>query len=245
VKPLLFELNPTQKEAVEYTGGPSLIVAGPGSGKTRVLTGKIAYLIKEEKVAPGKILAVTFTNKASEEMRERVTRLLHHSPDLWIGTFHSICAKILREDGEAIGIPPGFIIYDESDQKDLIKNILKEAGIAGERFSPAAVRAAISASADGSRPWSGASMAVSLPTNRASPPTMIPRSRRRSGAICMAPSSLRSHIPPGWLIMSGARPHRLPARTSRIYLRGRSRLGRRRPELKHARPRVAHTRRCR
>ncbi|OGC54686.1 hypothetical protein A2797_02270 [candidate division WWE3 bacterium RIFCSPHIGHO2_01_FULL_48_15] len=157
-------LNPQQKEAATYANGPSLVVAGPGSGKTRVLTHKISYLIKELKTPPEAILAVTFTNKAADEMRERITRLLGNQvtreepafpaaqlPNYpvtelptWIGTFHSICAKILRVDGNAIGIPPGFLIYDESDQKDLLKNILEEVGIVGEKFAPASILNAIS-----------------------------------------------------------------------------------------------------
>lgn len=146
---LLDHLNPAQKEAAAYTQGPSLIVAGPGSGKTRVLTHKIAYLIKEMKVPSEKILAVTFTNKAADEMRGRVFQLINQSPNkpinqIWMGTFHSTCAKILRADAEEIGIPHGFLIYDEDDQKDLLKNILEEIGFVGERFTPAAVLSAIS-----------------------------------------------------------------------------------------------------
>lgn len=154
-------LNPEQRRAVEFITGPSLIVAGPGSGKTRVLTHKVAYLIKERGISPEEILAVTFTNKAAEEMRARVAKLLGNPvirgdklkspdylvtrlPNLWINTFHSTCAKILRQDGGAIQIPRSFTIYDENDQKDLIKVILKETGVQGGRFSPAAVRAAIS-----------------------------------------------------------------------------------------------------
>ncbi|GMR19351.1 MAG: DNA helicase PcrA [Patescibacteria group bacterium] len=155
--PLLSGLNPVQKEAVAYTAGPSLVVAGPGSGKTRVLTHKIAYLIKKRGVGAENILAVTFTNKAAEEMRERVLRLLENwrteksevfsdppAPNIWIGTFHATCAKILRKDGQPIGVPISFVIYDENDRRNLIKTILKEMGISGGRFSPAAISAAIS-----------------------------------------------------------------------------------------------------
>lgn len=158
------DLNPQQKEAATYTAGPSLIVAGPGSGKTRVLTHKIAYLIRELDARPENILAVTFTNKAADEMRGRVIRLLGNQVtrgkqnvlpnqlpnypitqlSAWIGTFHATCARILREDGEEINIPKSFLIYDADDQKDLLKNILEKAGVAGERFTPAAVLATIS-----------------------------------------------------------------------------------------------------
>jgi len=154
-------LNPQQKAAARYTDGPSLIVAGPGSGKTRVLAHKIAYLIQNENIPPERILAVTFTNKAAEEMRNRVAQLLDDQTTgqendssrpavrpsdhrMWMGTFHSICARILRRDGPAGRIPPTFLIYDEDDQKDLVKEILKANGAEGERFSPTAILAAIS-----------------------------------------------------------------------------------------------------
>lgn len=145
-------LNPQQKAAARYSSGPSLIVAGPGSGKTRVLTHKIANLIRNEHISPEKILAVTFTNKAADEMKERVSRLLGSQEPggtetqlpIWLGTFHSICARILRRDGRALDIPPTFLIYDEDDQKDLIKGIIKNSGPEGERFSPTAILAAIS-----------------------------------------------------------------------------------------------------
>lgn len=142
---LLSDLNPDQKEAVINTSGPSIVAAGPGSGKTRVLTHKIAHLIKEKEINPEKILAVTFTNKAAEEMRKRVARLINQPMSLvWIGTFHATCVKILRRDGKLIGIPTNFIIYDEKDRRDLIKSILKEIGALGERFSPSAIVGAIS-----------------------------------------------------------------------------------------------------
>jgi DNA helicase-2/ATP-dependent DNA helicase PcrA len=161
VEALLASLNPQQQAAVRYADGPSLIVAGPGSGKTRVLTHKIAHLIHYEGISPEQILAVTFTNKAAEEMRNRVAQLLENqrigesgksdhqiiqSPDspIWMGTFHSICARILRRDGTEIGIPVSFVIYDENDQRDLIKEILKLIGRGEERFSYSAVSAAIS-----------------------------------------------------------------------------------------------------
>lgn len=154
----LENLNPEQHAAVTHTEGPTLIVAGPGSGKTRVLTQKIAYLIETEKAQPQEILAVTFTNKAAAEMQERVSKLLDNQTRLparqatelpnnqiWIGTFHATCAKILRRDGRAIGIPPSFVIYDESDQRSLIKKIMEKLNLQQERLSPTGVSAAISA----------------------------------------------------------------------------------------------------
>jgi len=151
VEALLSSLNPQQQAAVRCADGPSLIVAGPGSGKTRVLTHKIAHLIRNERIPSHQILAVTFTNKAADEMRERVEKLLSDSTEgrpesliPWMGTFHSICARILRREGTEIGIPASFIIYDENDQRDLIKDILKLIGRGEERFSPGGVSAAIS-----------------------------------------------------------------------------------------------------
>ena len=146
---LLASLNPQQQAAVRYADGPSLIVAGPGSGKTRVLTHKIAHLIHYEGISPEQILAVTFTNKAAEEMRDRVAQLINQSTNQlisppWMGTFHSICARILRKEGSEIGISASFVIYDENDQRDLIKEILKSLGRGEERFSHSAVSSAIS-----------------------------------------------------------------------------------------------------
>lgn len=126
---ILQELNPQQIEAVKATEGPVLVVAGPGSGKTRVLTRKVAYLILEKNTNPNNILAVTFTNKAANEMKDRVKELLatSHEPlaTPWIATFHATCAKILRIDGHHIGIPPSFVIYDDGDSKAAINRILK------------------------------------------------------------------------------------------------------------------------
>jgi len=153
----LANLNQEQCEAVRHTEGPTLIVAGPGSGKTRVLTQKIAYLIETEKAQPDEILAVTFTNKAAQEMQERVEKLLTKGLKLttyrpaqpWIGTFHATCAKILRRDGQTIGISPSFIIYDEGDQRRLLKKLIEKtvgpSDLSRGRLSPAGVGNAIEA----------------------------------------------------------------------------------------------------
>jgi len=120
-------LNPRQQDAVLHTEGPLLIVAGAGSGKTRVLTWRISYLIKEKGVFPGHILALTFTNKAAKEMQSRVEKLMGKSTaGMWIGTFHAICVRMLRRDIDAIGYTRDFVIYDPQDQKTLIKDVLKE-----------------------------------------------------------------------------------------------------------------------
>src|SRR3954466_14881253 len=117
---LLAGLNPRQAEAVTTVAGPLLILAGPGSGKTRVITHRIAYLIAECGVRPWRVLAVTFTNKAAREMRERVEALLGDGArDVMLGTFHSVCTRILRVDGAAVGLDRNFAIYDDGDQMNL------------------------------------------------------------------------------------------------------------------------------
>jgi len=123
------DLNAAQREAVTHISGPLLVLAGAGSGKTRVITHRIAHLVLNVGIPASRIVAVTFTNKAAAEMRERVGRLLgSRSADGWIGTFHALCLRILRRDGEAIGLSSGFNIYDTDDQRALIKRVLKELG---------------------------------------------------------------------------------------------------------------------
>jgi DNA helicase II / ATP-dependent DNA helicase PcrA len=133
------------QRAASYTGGPLLIVAGPGSGKTRVITHRIAHLVADLGVAPWRILAVTFTNKAAREMRERVDALLgRRSDDLTLGTFHSVCARILRIEGGAIGLERSFAIYDDDDQMNLMKRVVADLGLDAKRVSPRAVLSTIS-----------------------------------------------------------------------------------------------------
>ena len=123
-------LNDRQREAVFKTKGPVLILAGAGSGKTRVLTHRISYLIEHEGVKPWNILAITFTNKAAGEMRERVDDLIGHGAEqIWVSTFHSGCAKILRRDIEKLGYTRSFTIYDDDDQMSALKEILKKLNI--------------------------------------------------------------------------------------------------------------------
>ena len=139
------DLNPSQIEAVQKIEGPVLIVAGPGSGKTRVIAHRIAYLVKVCRVSPYRIIAVTFTNKAAREMKERVEHLLGKAAgDVTIGTFHAICARILRQEGTNIGIEKGFVIYDEEDQFKLIKESLEELNLDPKKYVPRAVQSAIS-----------------------------------------------------------------------------------------------------
>ncbi|AZR72061.1 ATP-dependent DNA helicase PcrA [Anoxybacter fermentans] len=141
---ILQDLNDKQREAVEHLTGPLLILAGAGSGKTRVLTHRIAYMIYKG-ISPYNILAVTFTNKAANEMKERVKRLLGYEGEgLWIGTFHSICVRILRKEIEKLGYKGNFVIYDTSDQLTVIKEVMKELNIDTKKFNPRAIQATIS-----------------------------------------------------------------------------------------------------
>lgn len=139
-------LNPEQRKAVETTEGPLLIMAGAGSGKTRVLTHRIAYLIATRKAPPWAILAITFTNKAAREMQDRVSRLVGGSEgrDIWVSTFHSMCVRILRRDIERIGFTSNFSILDSTDQLSVIRNCMKEMNIDTKKFEPKAVQSMIS-----------------------------------------------------------------------------------------------------
>lgn len=142
---LLNDLNDAQRAAVEYIDGPSLVIAGAGSGKTRVLTYKIAYLLSQG-MKPWSIMALTFTNKAAREMKERIGKLVGNdlAQHLYMGTFHSIFSRILRAEAEHIGFNNNFTIYDESDSRSLIKAIVKEMGLDDKKYKPAAVHAKIS-----------------------------------------------------------------------------------------------------
>jgi ATP-dependent DNA helicase UvrD/PcrA len=143
---LLDALNPPQREAVVTTRGPLLVLAGAGSGKTRVLTHRVAHLLQDCGVPPRHVLAFTFTNKAAGEMKDRVAFLLGGAPrDLWVGTFHATGVRILRQSGTAIGIDRGFVIYDTDDQEALLRRILKDLDFSDRDLSPKSVRSQISA----------------------------------------------------------------------------------------------------
>tara|TARA_B100000315_G_scaffold258125_1_gene309167 strand:+ start:1112 stop:3328 length:2217 start_codon:yes stop_codon:yes gene_type:complete len=153
---ILAKLNPAQREAVEQVHGPVLILAGPGSGKTRVITHRVAYLIKICGISPRHIMAVTFTNKAAREMKNRLfggsekdhtTPLLTWSmrDQITLGTFHAICARILRRDGRAIGVNPDFVIYDAEDQLKLVKRAIQNVNLDPKQYAPPLVRSRISA----------------------------------------------------------------------------------------------------
>jgi DNA helicase-2/ATP-dependent DNA helicase PcrA len=143
---LLKGLNPQQQQAVTASDGPVLVLAGPGSGKTRVLTHRVAWLVQERDVAPWRICAVTFTNKAAREMRERLERLLDPSAarSLTLGTFHATCARILRREAEAAGIPRDYVIFDADDQLRLVRQAIRDLNLDEKRYAPGMVHAAIS-----------------------------------------------------------------------------------------------------
>jgi DNA helicase-2/ATP-dependent DNA helicase PcrA len=142
---LLTALNPAQREAVEHSSGPLLVLAGAGSGKTRVLTHRIAHLIREHHVAPGGILAITFTNKAAGEMRERLGPLVGPaSSQIWASTFHSACARILRRESDRVGYDRSFTILDADDQLRLLRACYAEEEIDTKRYPPRGMHSAIS-----------------------------------------------------------------------------------------------------
>jgi ATP-dependent DNA helicase UvrD/PcrA len=142
---LLAELNDAQREAVTHGEGPVLVLAGAGSGKTRVLTHRIAYLLATGRARPGEILAITFTNKAAQEMRERVERLVGRATRaMWVMTFHSACARIMRAEAERLGYSRGFTIYDEADSLRMVKRCMEELEVDPKRYPPRAIRSQIS-----------------------------------------------------------------------------------------------------
>src|SRR5499425_1659007 len=138
---LLADLTPAQREAVTHFEGPLLILAGAGSGKTRVITRRVAWLLRQS-VRPSALLAITFTNKAADEMRQRVEALVPGNR-VWISTFHSLGARLLRQYGDRFGLDRNFTIYDQTDREKLVKTAMEDAGV-GERFTPGTIQAAIS-----------------------------------------------------------------------------------------------------
>src|SRR3954462_13640378 len=145
VEELLSGLNPPQRDAVEFGDGPLLILAGAGSGKTRVLTHRIAFLVRTGKARPSEILAITFTNKAAQEMGQRVELLVgRRTRAMWVMTFHSACARMLRAEAPRLGYTKSFTIYDQSDSRRQIKRCIDELGVDPKRFTPAAIGSQIS-----------------------------------------------------------------------------------------------------
>ncbi len=142
---LLDKLNEKQREAASHDKGPILVIAGAGTGKTRVLTHRIAYLVETKKARPWEILAITFTNKAANEMKERIGQLIDYSIDrMWIGTFHSVCVRILRRNIDRIGYDRNFVIYDTNDQKAIIRDCIKELDLDTKKYNVNSIRAIIS-----------------------------------------------------------------------------------------------------
>src|SRR5215469_8635813 len=143
---LLDGLNPQQRAAVVHAGGPLLIVAGAGSGKTRVLTHRIAYLLAEREVSPQEILAITFTNKAAGEMAARVAHLVgdRRARSMWVMTFHSACVRILRKEAKRFGYPPNFSIYDAADSQRLMTLVCRELELDAKQYPPKTVLAMVS-----------------------------------------------------------------------------------------------------
>src|SRR3990167_4118552 len=141
----LYRFNEEQRLAVKTAEGPALILAGAGSGKTRVLTYRAAYLIKEKGVAADRVLLLTFTNQAGKEMRQRIEKLLAGGLPPWAGTFHSWCAQVLRREGRLAGIAPDYVIYDNNDQQMVMKRVIDEAKLAVKEFKPRLVLGTISA----------------------------------------------------------------------------------------------------
>ena len=142
---LLAGLNTEQKSAVTHHGGPLLVVAGAGSGKTRVLTRRIAYLMAERGVEPFEILAITFTNKAAGEMKDRVAELVgKRAKIMWVSTFHSACVRILRQEAVRLGFSPTFTIYDQADSLRLVTLVMRDMNLDSKRYNPRGVASVIS-----------------------------------------------------------------------------------------------------
>jgi len=140
----LARLNPAQREAVETVDGPLLVLAGAGTGKTRVLTTRFAHILLSRRAFPNQVLAVTFTNKAAREMRERIAAMIGHPVEgLWLGTFHALCARMLRRHAELVGLQPNFTILDTDDQLRLLKQVMEAARVDAKRFAPPALMAII------------------------------------------------------------------------------------------------------
>ncbi|HTW06862.1 MAG TPA: UvrD-helicase domain-containing protein, partial [Acidimicrobiales bacterium] len=142
---LLAGLNPSQRQAVTHAGGPLLVVAGAGSGKTRVLTHRIAWLVREKGLSPFSILAITFTNKAADEMRQRVATLVGRVAErMWVSTFHAACVRVLRRDAQLMGYNQSFSIYDQADAVRLTGYVVRDYGLDAKKFAARAVHGAIS-----------------------------------------------------------------------------------------------------
>ena len=213
---LLAGLNEPQRAAVRHGEGPLLVLAGAGSGKTRVLTHRIAYLLATGQARPGEILAITFTNKAANEMRERVESLVGRSARaMWVTTFHSACARMLRADAERLGYSRGFTIYDESDSLRMLKRCMVELRVDPKRYPPRAIRTKISGAKNQLVDRRAPTRRRQAATSRRSPPSVFhclreadARGQRdglrrpagahgeRAGAVRGGARALAPHLPP-------------------------------------------------
>ena len=212
------ELNPDQLDAVVHAEGPLLIIAGAGSGKTRVLTHRIAHLIEHEGVSPSRILAITFTNKAADEMRQRVEALVGPvAKKMWVSTFHSACVRILRRDVGALGYPSSFTIYDQADAVRLTGYVLRDLNVDPKRFPPRSVHAH-----DQRR------------EERADPAPRSTRPRHRPSSSAASPTSTASTRPR--CSSAGAHGLRRPAHAHRAPLPRASRRARALPGAVRAHP---------
>ncbi|MBO0840348.1 MAG: UvrD-helicase domain-containing protein, partial [Sciscionella sp.] len=145
VRELLADLNPQQRDAVRHNGSPLLVVAGAGSGKTRVLTRRIAYLLAARDVHPGQIMAITFTNKAAAEMKQRVVELVGRRANaMWVSTFHSMCVRLLRREAKTLGMSSNFSVYDADDTRRLITLVEHDLDLDVKRYAPRAIAAQVS-----------------------------------------------------------------------------------------------------
>ena len=203
IERLLEGLNPPQRHAVEHGEGPLLVLAGAGSGKTRVLTHRIAYLVATGQAHPTEILAITFTNKAADEMRERVEELVGGvSRLMWVMTFHSACARILRRDAERLGYKRSFTIYDQADSLRMVKRCMDELDVDPKRFPPRAIQT----------PISGAKNRLDRrrPTTASSPGLLLRADRRRRLRAVREPHARGQRDG----LRRPARAHRQPASSS-------------------------------
>ncbi len=184
IERLVEGLNPPQRRAVEHGEGPLLVIAGAGSGKTRVLTRRIAFLVATGQAHPSEILAITFTNKAAQEMRNRVEELVGGvSRLMWVMTFHSACARLLRANAERLGYKRSFTIYDQADSLRMVKRCMEENDVDPKRFTPRSIQGAISGAKNRLEDSTDYSQIAGRPTSKRS----SPRSTRSTSAAWSRP----------------------------------------------------------
>ena len=199
-------LNPSQRAAVEHGDGPLLVLAGAGSGKTRVLTARLAFLVAGRGIPPERIFATTFTNRSAREMRHRVGTLLGQEPTgLWIGTFHALAARLLRREARALGFTPQFTIYDEADRLALVKRLMEQGGFPVKKFPPRLVQSIISGAKNRLVPPDELAGPASEPIERAAADVYVALERALRAANAMDFDDLLLHP----LTLFRERPDRL------------------------------------